>query len=453
WVQATESAAWPERTYVGATVFQGEMWIFGGGGIYAGVWHSTDGINWIEESDANFPSRNVYGFTVWDDKVWIAGGYSNGGYLSDLWVSEDGVIFSEVERTFGHFWFSRTRAELIGFKDRLWLMGGSRAGDFGDIHSTENGSDWRWHTFGPTGVPGRSEHQFISFNDHFYAFGGATYHVNHSIWRSGDGMAWEQTSEFAPFGRRDDIASVVFNDKLYVIGGRQTDGTGWQNDVWSTSDGLEWVQEAESTQFSPRGNHHLMVWNAQLWLIGGDAGANDNYAAEVWSSSDGVNWTQVSADAGFGERDNFHVHVLNNKLFIIGGDVFPDRFNDVWSTTDGVNWQQETDNVPFSSSSRFVYDSAVYNNQILLFGGNRFRDEPSHILSSTDGVNWQVVVDDVSIPRRVGMGLAVRDGQLWLNGGGFSDGLSFMLSDTWRTTDLTNWEVAFKRSVRFPDNE
>lgn len=452
WVQATANAAWPANSYVGATAFQGKLWIFGGGGVYGGVWHSTDGAEWTNVPNSNYPARNVYSYTVWDNRIWIAGGFGNGGYRNDLWVSEDGETFTEVTRSWGHFWWPRTRAGLIGFKGRLWLMGGDNGGDFGDVHSTADGVDWRWHSFGPTGVPQRAGHEFLVFNDHFYTLSGGTYHVDQSVWRSADGLDWDEATREAPFGRREGLAAAVFNGRLWVVAGREMVADGMRNDVWSTADGVNWTREAESTQFGPRSGHKLVAWNEQLWLVGGANGSED-YSGEVWSSSDGVNWTQATADAGYPARSRFSVVVHNGRLFVIGGESFPDFFADVWSTGDGVNWRMDTDTLPFPGPSTSGYASIVYDGRILLVGGDASQREANHILSSEDGVNWTLEVADMGIPRRAAFGLAVKDGALWLNGGFWSNGLGYSQSDTWRSTNLTDWRVGFRRTVSFPPGE
>ncbi|MEM8983928.1 MAG: hypothetical protein AAGC71_12940 [Pseudomonadota bacterium] len=449
WTQATGNAAWAPNTYVGAVVFDNALWVIGGGGLYDGVWHSTDGVEWVNVPNANFPPRNVYGITVWNNKIWVAGGFSNGGYLNDLWVSADGETFEEVSRTEGHFWWRRTRVGMIGFNDRLWLMGGSRAGDYGDVHSTVDGTDWRWHSFGPTAKPQRSGHEFVVFNDDFYAITGGTYHVDQSIWRSSDGLDWQQVTATAPFGRRDNPAAAVFNGRLWVVAGRHTDGTGWRNDVWSTEDGESWTLERANAAFAPRERHKLIVWNGQLWMIGGSAGADD-FSGEVWSTSDGLNWNLVSADAGYGERSDFSVVAYAGRLFVIGGSNFPDRFTDVWSTADGVNWRLDTDALPLSTDSGSAYSAVVYNDQIHLIGGNVYRREANHVFSSSNGTDWVRTVADIGITRRIGFGLAVKDGYLWLNGGHYSDGLAYSQSDTWRTMNLTDWQVGLRRTVDFP---
>ncbi|MEM7097874.1 MAG: hypothetical protein AAF541_06395 [Pseudomonadota bacterium] len=450
WVQATDSAPWPALGYVGAVVFNNAMWIIGGGGLYGGVWHSIDGQNWTNEAETNYPARNVYGIAVHDNKVWIAGGYSNGGDRNDLWYTSDGITFTKAERADGHYWFPRTRPGLVGFNNRLWVMGGD-SNRKSDIHSTFDGVTWRWHSFGATDLPQRTGHEFIAFNNALYSFGGGSYHVNNAIWRTTDGVDWSEVLAEAPFARRSDQAAAVFNNRLFVIGGFRNDGTGRGSDIWSTADGMNWQQDRESADFSPRSDHQVAVWQGKLWLVGGNV--DGDLQTDVWSSSDGVNWSNETEDAGFPARRSFSLVAYGDQLMMISGYDFPDVMTDVWSTTDGITWVQETNELPVDDLSSTDYTAIVKDDQILLVGGNSSDRSDLHIISSTDGVNWTRIVEDTGIPTRTGFGLAVKDGLLWLHGGGWQDGLAYIQSDTWRSDNLEEWRVGLKRASQFDDNQ
>jgi len=56
----------------------------------------------------------------------------------------------------------------------------------------------------------------------------------HDVWSSDDGVHWRQAAVAPAFGERFAHGSVVFDDRLWVVGGRHThhEYAGPQNDVW-----------------------------------------------------------------------------------------------------------------------------------------------------------------------------------------------------------------------------
>ena len=78
-------------------------------------------------------------------------------------------------------------------------------------------------------------------------------------------------SQFAPLF---DHQSAVFNNKLWVIGGRKTDIL-YTNEIWSSADGISWAQTTVSGPvFSVRSDHQVVVFNNKLWVIGGLSNGN-----------------------------------------------------------------------------------------------------------------------------------------------------------------------------------
>ena len=137
--------------------------------------------------------------------------------------------------------------------------------------------------------------------------------------KSDDGVSGVTAFAISGFSARENHQSVVFNGKLWVIGGYTGGFNGKRlNDVWSSSDGITWYQETASAEFSARDGHQAVVFNGKLWVIGGleDNGKKLN---DVWSSSDGITWAQETASAEFSARGDHQSVVFNEKLWVIGG--------------------------------------------------------------------------------------------------------------------------------------
>jgi hypothetical protein len=163
------------------------------------------------------------------------------------------------------------------------------------------------------------------------------------------------------------FGSVVYNNKMWVIGGSSISGN--QNDVWNSSDGQTWTSVALTTAFSARSEFGCIVYNNRMWVIAGGNNVS-GYLNDIWSSSDGITWTQATASAGFPVRAQMGCIVYNNKMWVIAGGSFDPAdvyYNDVWYSSDGATWTESTPAAAFNT--RYYLGSLVYNNKMWVIAG------------------------------------------------------------------------------------
>ena len=110
---------------------------------------------------------------------------------------------------------------------------------------------------------------------------------------------------------------------MWVMGGGQSccsNSAGhlpYHNDVWYSSNGVSWTQATSNANWSDRWGHKCLVFEDKIWVLGGQSdGETKN---DVWYSTDGKNWTQVTSSADWSARKGFANTVYNNKIWIIGG--------------------------------------------------------------------------------------------------------------------------------------
>jgi hypothetical protein len=212
-----------------------------------------------------------------------------------VWSSSDGRKWIlEVK----HAGFSpRGEMGLVVFHDRLWVIAGGNYLHFGYSNITDD------------------------------------------VWSSKDGKQWSQETEHAGFGPRFGYGVVVYKDKLWIVDGQseidtsmrgmQAGGTrtGGSQDVWSSDDGAHWNMVKDEQPFSGREFAPVVVFDDKLWLVGGGylmlhLGIPDipSYENNVWISSDGSNWTLQNGDPGvhlgFGP-----VIVFKDAIWYIGNDI------------------------------------------------------------------------------------------------------------------------------------
>ena len=244
----------------------------------------------------------------------------------------------------------------------------------------------------------------------------------------------------AAFSARSFHTSVVFDNKLWVIGGY--DGGSRKNDVWYSSDGLNWAQATAATPFSARSSHTSIMFDGKLWVIGGFDGGLRN---DVWYSGDGVTWTQATSAAPFSARSYHTSVVFDNKLWVIGGFDGGSDKNDVWYSSDGVSWAQATAEAAFSI--RFAHTSTVFDNKLWVIGGSDVSPK-NDVWHSSDGITWTEASPAADFPARAGHTSVIFDNKLWVIGG-YDGGPK---NDVWYSSDGASWvqataEAAF--SVRY----
>ncbi len=262
---------------------------------------------------------------------------------------------------------ARSSHTTVVFDNKLWVIGGYDGDGKRDRWHSKDGSNWTDATIYPT-FSARSSHTATLFDNKVWVIGGRDDEGRKNdvwhVWNSTDGSIWTQLMANAAFSARDNHTTVVFKERLWVIGGRDDEGR--KNDVWQSTDGSIWTQAAANAAFSARDNHTAVVFKEQLWVIGGrdDKGRKN----DVWHSKDGSNWKQATANAAFSVRSSHTTAVFDNKLWVIGGYDGSNRKNDIWHSADGINWIEATDNANFSARSS--HTTVVFDNKLWIIGGN-----------------------------------------------------------------------------------
>jgi hypothetical protein len=292
WTQLTEAAGFPKSYNFPVFVANGKMYAFHS----AGIWASSDGVSWTKtpldpiRTDAystqyvqfrdsvyalgnnrgnyermtfgsmvrrtddfqtwktlanftNLPRRIFPTFVVFRDKIWLMGGYDGSRFHNDIWTSPDGVTWTRIVEKAE--WSPRASAGAIVFKDRLWLIGGGVIDGMRDPHMNSK----------------------------------------REIWSSSDGIRWElETDEMTT---RSGGTLVVFGDELWLVGANRDGVFGRSSLV--TSDFKTWREEP--APWSPRGAVAAWVFDNKLFMTGGKYSVTEKgeirfiYSNDVWVMS------------------------------------------------------------------------------------------------------------------------------------------------------------------------
>lgn len=319
WVQVTEKAGWQPRDSQGELVFKDHLWIFGGWfNSYEApprdVWNSADGKNWeLVTKQAPWIHSDLPMTITFKDKMWLMGGWYNGrlkghSASNQIWSSIDGKQWNLETKQAG--WTPRLAAALVEFKGKMWLLGGTENYYFGDSKSIKNdvwsssdGKTWTLATENAGWSP-RAYHQAAVLNGKIYVFGGGNYtpeyHATNDVWSSEDGIHWKQETSQAPWHERLWFSTVVYRDRIWVIGGWSNNPAKNKNDAWYSQDGKNWTELKSDVVWKERHEHSAFVFQDKIWLAGGHA---QPLNSEVWTLDVPKNWfndsnSKVSVNTG-----------------------------------------------------------------------------------------------------------------------------------------------------------
>lgn len=436
-----------ERTIVGttATTTRTAIWRLRRG--------STVGAP-LQLGHTKFSARAGAAMASFHDQLWLIGGHdTNPGFTAGVWRSSDGVFWTPANLNVE--FPERADAQLLAYDDRLWLIGG---------YEEENGTKI-WHD---------------------------------DVWSSEDGLTWQLETAAAAFGGRYAHAAVVFDDRMWVIGGSTSAASAGEDDVWWSTNGIEWTIANANAPFGPRSGHTVSALNGRLLLV---AGSNGERLNDVWSSADGITWVQDSPSAAFSPRASHAAGAVDDRLVIVGGTRDEQTFsNEIWWTRDGVAWESwgEADFTPRARMGSAVHDGRFYiaggeyaTAEPFTHGGTEFFyaddvwslrqpffephtpygpflpgapaavvalgdrlysiglfDGARHsmsVLATTDGLDWEAPPSGASHgpAARVGGGYTAFDGRLWIVAGTaktpFGDPVQ---RDVWHSADGGTWTQA-----------
>ena len=293
----------------------------------------------------------------------------------------------------------------------------------------------------PAHWEGRSTHGSLVFQDKMWLIGGRTASEAHiaEVWSSTDGYNWTEVNPSAAFGARKEFVSMVHDGKMWVLGG-EIEGYVLANDVWYSSDGANWHEATEAASWHARDYFGGVSFASgatgsdEMWVLGhytgdprGIPGVEDHHY-----STDGSTWSSVSV-SGLPPSSFFPAITFNNAILIVGGYFYTNsawsNSNSIYSSTDGVNWTE----LSVSGSiwdARRVHSTLVYDDKLWVLAGDSGYNRDDYWYSS-DGTQWHEATASGSKWEARSVHTSVNyAGRMWMLGGYGSTG-DKQLNDVW----------------------
>ncbi|MEK6793201.1 MAG: hypothetical protein AABZ39_00370 [Spirochaetota bacterium] len=281
----------PSPVHIGAghaaVSYKNEIWVIGGSSNAANamneVRRSSGGPSWI--SGNNLPTTLwLHAAVVFRGAVWVVhGSYGSGSRTNIMLYSTGGGwgSFSPVpdNKRYGH--------AVVVYKNKLWMIGGDTGASplrTNDVWATSDGTNWNLVTASASFLP-RAGHRAFVWDDKIWIVGGCDSSPPYfsDIYWSTDGVNWTAAPPM-PFARSYP-AVVVINNRIVVIGG-ETNASAPVKDIWYTPDPSatgSWrqVQSPFTTNFSRQSS---LMFNDKVWMIGGANGSSPYTNNNVWWS-------------------------------------------------------------------------------------------------------------------------------------------------------------------------
>ena len=255
------------------------------------------------------------------------------------------------------------------------------------IHSPSASSQASWTTISTTNDPTeRHENGFIAYDGKLYLIGGRgvkpvqIFDPSTNSWTNGS----------SPPFQMHHFQAVLFNDLIYVVGaytGACCDSESGLTNVWTYSPNTnQWVQRHEIPADRRRGSTGAVVYNDKIYIVGGIEGGHGTPATAY-------NWFD-EYDPSSGQwkvlpnaprvRDHFHAVLHNGKMYLTGGrdsshpSVTQDTVDeiDVYNFVTGL-WSTlpSSKDVP---TPRGGTASVLYQGEILVIGGETAGQDLAH---------------------------------------------------------------------------
>jgi N-acetylneuraminic acid mutarotase len=290
----TPNAEFSARSEHSTVVFNNQLWVIGGNvnpdpwaeSYSNDVWYSNDGITWSLSTDsAEFAARGEHGTEVFNNSIMVISGTNGQEVFKDTWNSIDGITWNQV--TSNAPFKGRKRYATAIYNNKFWIIAGmglTLSEVYSDAWYSDDGVNWQGHNNDTLIFQIRAGHSAVAFKNKIWIFGGhvrATEPVN-DVWSSVDGDTWEKEISSAAFSPRGNHCTVVFDGKIFLVGGTKQPGTNdIYNDIWFSEDGINWALTPLNTLPEGRCNHTLTVFNNKLFIIGG-TGDNGHKRNDVW---------------------------------------------------------------------------------------------------------------------------------------------------------------------------
>jgi hypothetical protein len=261
---------------------------------------------WSETTPSGRPDERdgCFGFSIGSDDF-IAFGWKSGGVGSNkefFKSTNGGVSYTQLsDLSFS----KRHTAATFTLSDKVYVVGGDATNPATDSW-TFDGTTWTKKA-DDCGIGVRCLMGAAYHNGAFYLIGGQKDQFISSgkydnVLKSTDNCVSFTQIATTPFTGGNLWGSCVsYKGRIWKICGGIYDDTSINNrtypkEIYSSADGITWVYEGIFPG-SGRQYHQTIVWKDKIWVIGGFFSTPNDNLGDTWYSTNGIDWTQLTGSA------------------------------------------------------------------------------------------------------------------------------------------------------------
>jgi Kelch motif len=171
---------------------------------------------------------------------------------------------------------------------------------------------------------------------------------------------------------------IYFDDQIWLIGGSQIDPDNTSNIVWRLDPQNGTWRNLGAAPWKERMGHAAVIYQNQIWIMGGrDSGGNA--LNDVWRLDSATSkWTMMTQKAPWTPRCLFQPANFDGKIWLYGGAKAPfasELYNDLYVYSPETQWVKKDLTGVLSAGNKKPIASClqVFNNKLHLFG--KFRTD------------------------------------------------------------------------------
>lgn len=349
--------------------------------------------------------RNMAGI-VYNGYIYVIGGYSGSGFYNYAGRFDGTTWIAETTRTFTT---GREACAVALYGNLIYMVGGWNGTALTSV-VTYNGTNW----VNSTAInPGIFNHSCATLGSFLYSIGGNTGSELTSGVNKFNGTSW--SSAPALNIPRDGASSVLYNGKIYCIGGRINLSNNEATATVEVFDGMSWTFGPSLT--APRSNFMCCTDGRYIYAICGIYNFNnDTQNSFTIERFDGVRWQLLPYQTNI-TRITQPAVFYNNRIYMMGGGI--NQSGSILNSVEYMTIPTDTGAVQsYATNTTETIRSAghcIYNSQLYIIGG--FTGSVSvNTVKRWDGVSWSVDSGNIGTAR-YSVGCAVFGNFIYIVGG------------------------------------
>jgi hypothetical protein len=378
---ASATTLFPAGSFVNFVVWNGQMWLAGGGVVNSGarVIQSSDGINWkvVTALSNVYSSGSTCDYAAWNGSTWIVAILNAANGARHLYSSYDAITWtvSTVSPSGAQYLMS------IAANSKQWQLG-----SYNGVYGSYNGIHWQLSPTSSTVFTSNWVYG-VAWNGILWVAVGTSSGAapGGAIAYSTDGYIWTAVPNSNGLFTSS-VNAIGWNGIMWVAAGSSN------NTIAYSYDGINWTAATSANGLLTTTYPMTVVWNGTLWIV---TGATNS----AIYSRDGITWSISSATAftsvGRGAASRrVLVDIYENNAVPATLQPVTEAFTvlggyGLYYSYDGLTWISSASANALFTQYSFI-NFVVWNGQMWLAGGQNVNNG-ARVIQSSDGITWRVV--------------------------------------------------------------